>query len=112
MDRQTSVTARHFAETLKRRMNVEELILFGSRARGDHFVTSDFDFVLVSKDFSGSPFARRAARLYDLWRGRCDLEALCYTPEEWQRFIEPCIANGTAYSSSPAKRKYDRISDG
>jgi predicted nucleotidyltransferase len=85
MDRETSVTVRHFAAALKKRMNVDGLILFGSRARGDHFVTSDFDFVLVSKDFSGTPFTTRASRLYDLWPSRCDLEALCYTPEEWAR---------------------------
>jgi len=82
MDRRTAVTARRFASVLKKRMNVDRLILFGSRARGDHFVSSDFDFVLVSSDFSGHPFIRRAARLYEFWPGRCDLEVLCYTPEE------------------------------
>jgi len=85
MDRETSVTVRRFVATLKRQMNVDSLILFGSRARGDHFVTSDFDFVLVSKDFSGTRFTSRASRLYDLWSSPRDLEALCYTPEEWQR---------------------------
>jgi len=85
MDRETSVTVQRFTAALKRQMNLDGLILFGSRARGDHFVTSDFDFVLVSRDFSGTRFTTRAARLYDLWPSRCDLEALCYTPEEWQR---------------------------
>lgn len=85
MDRQTSVTARRFAKALKEHMNVKRLILFGSRARGDNFVTSDFDFVLVSNDFSRVPFVRRASPLYDLWRSSRDLEVLCYTPDEWQR---------------------------
>ncbi len=85
MDRQTSLTAKRFASALKKRMNVNRLILFGSRARGDHFVTSDFDFVLVSGEFSGKPFTRRASQLYRLWQSSCDLEVLCYTPEEWCR---------------------------
>ncbi|NIP50385.1 MAG: nucleotidyltransferase domain-containing protein [Phycisphaerae bacterium] len=85
MDRQTSVTTRKFAEALKKHMKVNLLILFGSRARGDNFVTSDYDFVLVSRVFSGKPFIRRASRLYKLWHSKFDLEVLCYTPEEWHR---------------------------
>jgi len=85
MDQQTSVTARRFARALKKRMEIERLILFGSRARGDHFTTSDFDFVLVSEDFSGVPFVRRSSSLYALWTSRCDVEVLCYTPGEWRK---------------------------
>lgn len=85
MDQETLVTARLFAKALRKQMNVNRLILFGSPARGDNFVTSDFDFVLVSDAFSGTPFVRRAARLYGLWHSSRDLELLCYTPEEWQR---------------------------
>lgn len=66
-------------------MNVDLLILFGSRAREDNFVTSDYDFVLVSIEFSGKPFIRRASKLYNLWHSNYDLEVLCYTPDEWRR---------------------------
>lgn len=66
-------------------MDVNQLILFGSRARGDNFITSDYDFVLVSREFSGKPFVTRASQLYNLWHSNCDLEVLCYTPEEWRR---------------------------
>jgi len=85
MDRQTSVIAKRFARAVKKHIDVDRLILFGSRARGDNFVTSDCDFVLVSKEFSGKPFTRRASPLYGLWTGDRDLEVLCYTPAEWQR---------------------------
>ena len=85
MDKQTSVTAQRFAKVLKRHVNVNQLILFGSRARGDNFVTSDYDFILVSGDFSGTPFIRRASLLYNFWQSDCDLEVLCYTPEEWNK---------------------------
>jgi len=85
MDQETLVTAKRFAKALKRRMKVSRLILFGSRARGDNFVTSDFDFVLVSDDFSKVPFVKRASRLYEIWHSSRDLEVLCYTPNEWRR---------------------------
>ena len=85
MDKETLITGRRFAKALKRHMKVSQLILFGSRARKDHFVTSDYDFVLVSREFSGKPFPRRASELYKFWPSNFDLEVLCYTPEEWQR---------------------------
>lgn len=85
MDQETLVTAKRFARALKKQMNVNCLILFGSRARGDNFVTSDFDFVLVSGDFSQVPFVRRAAGLYKFWYSSRGLEVLCYTPGEWSR---------------------------
>ena len=85
MDRETLVTAKRLVKVVKNQINVKRLILFGSRARGDNFVTSDFHFVLVSDDLSGVPFTRRAAHLYDAWDSSRDLEVLCYTPEEWRR---------------------------
>ncbi len=85
MDRETLVTAQRFAKALKKQMNVNHLMLFGSLAREDNFVTSDFDFVLVSDCFSGIPFIRRASPLYKLWHSSRGLEVLCYTPEEWSR---------------------------
>lgn len=85
MDRQTSVTAKRFAKALKKHVSVNQLILFGSRARGDNFVTSDYDFVMVSREFSRKPFITRASGLYKFWHSKCDLEVLCYTLGEWHR---------------------------
>ena len=85
MDRETDATMKRFAGSLKKRMHVERLILFGSRARGDHFVQSDFDVVVVSDDFAGMRFPSRGARLLELWDSNLDLEPLCYTRDEWER---------------------------
>jgi predicted nucleotidyltransferase len=85
MDRETSVTARRFARAIRKHMSLDRLVLFGSRARGDNFVTSDFDFVIVSGSFAGVPFTTRASRLYSLWTSNRDLEVLCYTPQEWHK---------------------------
>ena len=83
MDRETLVTVRAFTAALKRRIRVQLLILFGSRARGDNFVTSDYDFVVVSDDFDGIPFVRRASGLFRVWNSKRDLDVLCYTGLEW-----------------------------
>ncbi len=64
------------------------VILFGSRARGDHLLDSDYDLIVVSPRFQGMPFSRRAAViLKELYRRGVygDFELLCYTPEELRR---------------------------
>ncbi len=85
MDQETARIAKRFATRLKKIYAPERIILFGSRARGDHFKTSDFDFIIVSKKFSGIPFIERPCSLYDYWDATVDLEAICYTPEEFAR---------------------------
>lgn len=74
---------RRFAARLRRRLRVEKLIFFGSRARGDHIRESDYDFIVVSPDFEGVFFTSRPSLLYRYWKRPENLEALCYTPEEF-----------------------------
>lgn len=85
MDRETVAIARRFAKNIKKMYKPEKIILFGSRARGDNFKTSDFDFIIVSKKFAGVPFMQRMPKLYDYWDESVDLEAICYTPDEFSR---------------------------
>ena len=44
---------------LLQRLRVEALILFGSRAEGQADEWSDYDFIVVSRDFEGIPFIER-----------------------------------------------------
>jgi len=74
-----------FVERLKKQFNVERVILFGSRARGEALKDSDYDFIVVSKRFKGMFFTDRISLLYDLWDSEAPLEALCYTPEEFEK---------------------------
>ena len=60
-------------------------ILFGSRARGDELVESDYDLILVSPAFAGLPFARRAAELLRWWELPEGADLLCYAHEEFER---------------------------
>lgn len=85
MDRKTTTVAKKFAARIKKAYAPERVILFGSRARDEHFNTSDFDFIIVSKKFSRIPFLQRAPQIYDYWDESVDLEVICYTPEEFAR---------------------------
>lgn len=61
------------------------VILFGSRARGDHFKDSDYDLLVISPAFEGVRFGERMARVFDLWdQYPAEIEPLCYTPAEFE----------------------------
>jgi hypothetical protein len=78
-------TIKDFIQKLKKRFKIERIILFGSRAEGEALKDSDYDFIIVSKDFEGIFFTDRTSLLYDLWDSELSLEALCYTPEEFDK---------------------------
>lgn len=64
---------------------IEQIILFGSRAKGTFSRYSDFDLMLISRDFEGVPWYKRAAKLYLFWKEDYPIELLCYTPGEIAR---------------------------
>ncbi len=74
-----------FIGKLERKFRIEKAILFGSRARGDEVEGSDYDFVIVSKDFSKWDFLDRIKEV----TRRCDAffnaDFLCYTPHEFEK---------------------------
>lgn len=75
---------RGFKKRLEK-IGVERVILFGSRARGTFHAGSDFDILVVSKKFAGTPWYKRPIKVYDKWRKDYPAEFLCYTPEEFER---------------------------
>ena len=85
MDREAARIAGDFAKKVKKRYSPVKVILFGSRARGDHFKHSDYDFLIISEKFKNKNFLTRASGLYDFWDNSVDLEALCFTPKEFER---------------------------
>ncbi len=72
-----------FAQQVRKHFNVDRMLLFGSRATGQALKDSDYDFVIVSPDFEGMFFTRRPAEMYKYWDYPETLEALCYTPDEF-----------------------------
>ena len=85
MDRTTARVVKKFAARIRKAYTPERIILFGSRARGDHFKTSDYDFIIVSEDFRGIRFPLRPLKVFDFWDWDVPLEVLCYTPDEFER---------------------------
>ena len=67
------------------RLQVESLILFGSRAKGSGDEWSDYDLIVVSPDFDGVPFLERGRQLFPLREQGVSYDFLCYTPSEFAR---------------------------
>lgn len=76
---------RRLRKLISKKYKIKQLILFGSRARGDELLSSDVDIIVVSPDFSGVPFRKRPDSILDAWKLPVDLEVLCYSPEELKR---------------------------
>ena len=85
MDKETSRVVKKFASRIRKKYQPELFLLFGSRARGDNFKSSDYDFIIVSKKFHKTRFILRPAEFFDYWDESVDIEPLCYTPEEFER---------------------------
>ena len=56
--------------------------MFGSRARGDYKKESDYDFIIVSRDFEGISIFKRIEMVLDV---RENIDVICLTPEEFER---------------------------
>ena len=74
-------------ERIRQSLAPERIILFGSRARGDARVESDFDLLVIKE--SDQPRSRRAAPLYTLLADLpIEVEVMVYTPAEVQEWSE------------------------
>lgn len=73
-----------FVENLKKDYKIERVIFFGSRTRNDYLKNSDYDLMVVSKDFEGIFFTDRISKMLKYWKSPTHLEVLCYTPEEFE----------------------------
>ena len=69
-------------------LGVEKAFIFGSTAKGNRLKESDVDLIIVSKAFKGMPLPKRLYLLQKLWRYPEELQALAYTPEEFEKASE------------------------
>jgi hypothetical protein len=74
-----------FLRRVGEKFNPELMVLFGSRARGEELKQSDYDIVVVSKEFEGVHFLDRIYQLLELWDYDWDVDLLPYTPEEFEK---------------------------
>ena len=77
--------AKNFNKKLKESYDIDLFMLFGSRARGDFSQNSDFDIIVVSKDFVKDIPYKRSVKAYLEWTEDYPLEIFCYTPEEFEK---------------------------
>ena len=73
-----------FLAVISDKYPAERVLLFGSRARGDHLIDSDVDMIIVSEKFEGVNWLKRIRDISVEWEGLVLLEAICYTPEEFE----------------------------
>lgn len=85
-------------EAIVRAVDPEEVILFGSRARGDHRGRSDVDLLIVEREPFGPGRSRRAesTRIHQaLWGCRVPTDILIFSRdevEEWRDSLNHVIA--------------------
>lgn len=87
MDKDVHAIIKRFRAILEKNgTRVQKLILFGSHARQCSHEGSDIDIVIISQDFKNKDFWQRTdiitEAVYEIFE---PIEALAYTPEEWEK---------------------------
>ena len=71
-----------YCERLRTRIGLRSVVVFGSRARGDHWENSDIDLLVIADDFRGMSSGQRIDLLLEAWSGIPALEPFGVTSEE------------------------------
>lgn len=86
MGKEPDAIIKDFVSRVRSEYRLTQAMLFGSRARGDQRLDSDYDVILVSPDFANIFFSKRSALMYDFWtHWPLEIEPICYTPEEFEK---------------------------
>ena len=73
---------------LEKKIMVDRVTLFGSRAKGTFHGDSDYDLAVISPDFKRMSFLERQQLVRPLVRkvlGNVALDVACYTEQEYER---------------------------
>lgn len=74
-----------FKKKLSKKFKIDKIVFFGSRVTGKKHRYSDFDLIIVSKNFMGKKFRYRPIGFYSCWDLNYPVDFLCYTPEEFKK---------------------------
>lgn len=104
--RQVEPLLQRFLSGVETRLPVDSLVVFGSRARNDHWEDSDVDLVVVSPGFEGMRRRDRIELLLEEWPGGVACEPLGLTPQELAEAGTPLLwdilRDGRPLRSGPA----------
>jgi len=78
-------------EIINKKVPLECVILFGSRARGDYMENSDLDIIFVG-DFKES-FINRPTIIYKHYKLSLGLDAFCYRANEFNKMFHEGIVS-------------------
>ena len=73
-----------FASRVVKKFRPQAIILFGSRARGDHLLHSNYDFIILSDHFAGMPWLDRISAIVKLWATNERIDVIPYALEEFE----------------------------
>jgi DNA polymerase sigma len=83
-DKQTLTLLKKHLKYLRKRFKPQKILLFGSRARGDHFEESDIDLLIISEQFKELDWRERIIEAFGPWQDKVMLSPICITPEEFE----------------------------
>lgn len=79
------IQLKKFKTDLSKKITIDRMILFGSRAYGKPHRWSDFDIVIVSKNFKAIDSLKRSIGIHSIWNLDYPVDFLCYSPDEFNR---------------------------
>lgn len=79
------------SEIINKKLQLECVILFGSRARSDYLINSDLDIIFVG-DFK-EPFINRSSIVYDSYELSLGLDAFCYRSDEFEKMFHEGVVS-------------------
>ncbi|MEM2948471.1 MAG: nucleotidyltransferase domain-containing protein [Candidatus Anstonellales archaeon] len=104
-----------FVNKVDKKYKLNFAVLFGSRARGDNLISSDYDILFVSDDF-GQNFFERIASVMDFWKGKTSIEPICYTTKEFESLLKQynpivweCLKDGVVLVGKNNFEKYKKV---
>jgi len=82
---QINKSLKTFTRRVKQKLQPDQILLFGSFARGEANEYSDVDIIVVAKKLSEIPEEKRLDLLYDLTTDlRPDFHVFGFTPQEFE----------------------------
>lgn len=79
------------SESVNKKVPLECVILFGSRARSDHMENSDLDMIFVG-DFEDT-FINRPTIIYEDYKLSFGLDAFCYKADEFKKMFHEGVVS-------------------